>query len=398
MTTLTNDAARHVARNRTSQVAAFSVEFSNWDTVAGDWDGAYRGGQATIFQHGKWLGAWYGAFAGQPGIEPLVATVRDRATGEIALLLPLIRRRLKRVCVVEFADLELTDYNAPLLGPAAPREPKAAAILWRDLRLALRRLPGGADLIRFKKMPLDLQGGSNPLAMLDGARPCALSGNLVTTGDDFDLYKRSLKRDVRRVLERSWRTFTAYPDAAFKIAGEKAEALRVLATLDAQQSARMQHLGVNFILDDGACADFYRNLVRGGIGDGYAVLSALTVGEEVVATLLGVRSGPRYVMVRVSNAGDKWSGCSPGRLVIERTMAALHRDGVREFDFSVGEYDYKRRFGVTELPLVDISAALSLRGLPHALRDRAARELRNHPQLTAYLKRVLGKPLSREEN
>ena len=127
MTTLTNDAARHVARNRTSQVAAFSVEFDDWDTVAGDWDGAYRRGQATIFQHGKWLAAWYGAFAGQPGIEPLMATVRDRATGEIALLLPLIRRRLKRICVVEFADLELTDYNAPLLGPAAPREPKAAA-------------------------------------------------------------------------------------------------------------------------------------------------------------------------------------------------------------------------------------------------------------------------------
>ena len=53
------------------------------------------------------------------------------------------------------------------------------------------------------------------------------------------------------------------------------------------------------------------------------MVSALTVGEEVVATLLGVRNGPRYVMVRVSNAGDKWSACSPGRLVIERTMAAL---------------------------------------------------------------------------
>ena len=124
----------------------------------------------------------------------------------------------------------------------------------------------------------------------------------------------------------------------------------------------------------------------------------LTVGEEIVATLLGVRSGARYVMVRVSNAGDKWSSCSPGRLVIERTMAALHKDGVREFDFSVGDYDYKRRFGVTELPLVDISAALSLRGLPYAWRDRAARALRNYPRLTAYLKRALGKPLSRGAN
>ncbi len=128
------------------------------------------------------------------------------------------------------------------------------------------------------------------------------------------------------------------------------------------------------------------------------MVSALTVGEEVVATLLGVRSGSRYVMMRFSNAGEKWSSCSPGRLVIERTMAALHKDGVREFDFSVGDYDYKRRFGVTPLPLVDISAALSLRGLPYALRDRAARELRNYPKLTACLKRALGKPLSREEN
>ena len=396
MTTLTNDAARHVARNRTSQVAAFAVEFNDWDTVAGDWDGAYRNGQASIFQHEKWLAAWYDAFAGQPGIEPLLATVRDRATGEVALLLPLIRRKLKHICVVEFADLELTDYNAPLLGPAAPRDPKAAAILWRDLRRALRRLPGGADLIRFKKMPLDLQGGSNPLAMLDGAGPCSLNGNLVTTGEDFDLYKRSLKRDVRRVLERSWRAFTAYPGAAFRIAEERDEALRFLATLDAQQSARMQHLGVDFILNDEAYADFYRNLVRDGVG--YAVVSALTVGEEVVATLLGIRSGSRYVMVRFSNAGDKWSSCSPGRLVIERTMAALHKDGVREFDFSVGNYAYKRRFGVTQLPLVDISAALSLRGLPYALRDRAARALRNYPKLTAWLKRALGKPLSREEN
>jgi CelD/BcsL family acetyltransferase involved in cellulose biosynthesis len=396
VTTLTNEAARHAARGRASQAAAFSVEFSDWNSVADDWDGAYRHGHSTIFQHGKWLEAWYGAFAGRPGIEPLLATIRDRATGEVAMFLPLIRRQQKRIRVVEFADLELTDYNAPLLGPAAPREPKAAAMLWRALRLALRRLPGGADLIRFKKMPLDLQARPNPLAMLDGAGPCSLNGNLVTTGDDFNLYKRSLKRDVRRVLDRSWRAFTAYPGAAFRIEAERDEALRLLDTLDAQQSARMQHLGVNFILDDEACAAFYRNLVRDG--GGYAVVSALMVGEEVVATLLGVRNGSRYVMVRFSNAGEKWSACSPGRLVIERTMAALHADGVREFDFSIGNYAYKRRFGVTPFPLADISAALSWRGWPHSLRDRAARELRNYPRIERMMKRALGKSLSYEEN
>jgi CelD/BcsL family acetyltransferase involved in cellulose biosynthesis len=172
----------------------------------------------------------------------------------------------------------------------------------------------------------------------------------------------------------------------------------VLSTTEVQQGTRMQHLGLNFVLNNETCAAFYRNLVRDGVGSGYAVVSALTVGDEVVATLLGIRSGSRYVMIRISNAGEKWSNCSPGRLIIERTMAALHKDGVREFDFSIGNYAYKRRFGVARLPLVDVTAALSWRGLPHALRDRVARELRKYPQLSAYVKRALGKPPSREES
>jgi len=121
------------------------------------------------------------------------------------------------------------------------------------------------------------------------------------------------------------------------------------------------------------------------------------VGEEVVATLLGIRSGSGYVMVRISNAGEKWSNCSPGRLIIERTMAALHRDGIRQFDFSIGNYAYKRRFGVAPLALADLTAALGWRGIPFAMRDRAAHELRRHPRLAGYVGRALGKPASREE-
>ena len=139
--------------------------------------------------------------------------------------------------------------------------------------------------------------------------------------------------------------------------------------------------------------------------DTFELLPSLAQGElsetsapELVATLLGIRTGSRYVMIRISNAGEKWSNCSPGRLIIERTMAALHRDGVRAFDFSVGNYACKRRFGVTRLPLIDISAALSWRGRPYALRDHAVRALRTHPRLDAWLKRALGKPLPRGEN
>lgn len=397
MTALASETARPAASIRASD-AAFSVEFArDWNAVAADWDGARLQGQATVFQHGGWLAAWYDAFAGRTDVEALVVTVRASATGEIALRLPLVKRTVNGLRTIEFADLDLTDYNAPVLGPAAPREAAAAEGLWRDLRRALRRLPGGADLVRFKKIPLDLGGRPNPLAITNAAGPCSLNGNLVVTGDEFEPYRRSLKRDVRRVLDRGWRNFTKHPSAMFHIVTDADEALRVLAVLEEQQAARMRELGQNFALGENSNGAFYRNLVRDNVASGYAVLSILSVEDEVVAVLLGVREGRRYVMLRVGNAGEKWSHCSPGRLVIDRTMAALHGDGVREFDFSIGNYAYKRRFGVERVALADLGAALSWRGLPYALRDRAARELRRYPELSARLKRAVGKPPSREE-
>jgi CelD/BcsL family acetyltransferase involved in cellulose biosynthesis len=395
MTVLATHAVKPDARPK-SRAAGFRVELvRDWRQAAACWNDI---NPSTPFQHPQWCAAWYGAFAGADGVEPLIAVVTDAASGEPAALLPLIRRRQNGMRVVEFADLDLTDYNAPILGSAAPRDARAARALWRDLRTALRKMPGGADLIRLRKVPAELDGRPNPLALLADAGPCAANGNIVTTGDDYDGWRFTLEKTVRKELERSWRVFTRDPAAGFSLVTDHHQALRILSATELQQGTRMQGLGLNFILNDETCAAFYRNLVRDGVGSGYAVVSALTVGDEVVATLLGIRSGARYVMIRISNAGDKWSNCSPGRLIIERTMAALHQDGVREFDFSIGNYAYKRRFGVTRLPLVDVSAALSWRGMPHALRDRAARELRRYPRFAAYLKRALGKPVSREEN
>jgi len=395
MTILMAEAERLNARE-ISRAAGFRVEFvGDWKQAAAGWNDT---SSSTPFQDPRWLDAWYAAFANFAHVEPLIAVVADAVTSKQVALLPLVRRVHNGIRIVEFADLDLTDYNAPLLAVAAPRDAATARVLWRDLSAALRRLPGGADLIRLRKMPVDLGSQPNPLALLDGARPCPLNGNVVTTGDDFDAWRHQLERTVRKNLERSWRVFTRDPAARLQIVTDQEQALRVLSTMEIQQGARMRHLGLNFILNDETASAFYRNLVSEGLASGYAVLSALTVGGEVVATLLGVRSGSRYVMLRNSNAGEKWSNCSPGRLIIERTMAELHKDGVRSFDFSIGNYAYKRRFGVAPLALVDFTASLSWRGIPYALRDRAARQLRRYPRLAGLVGRALGRPASREES
>jgi CelD/BcsL family acetyltransferase involved in cellulose biosynthesis len=387
--------AMHLSAGREVRVSDFCVEFIvDWREAMSRW----RESQVpTPFQDGRWLGAWYQAFGGCDGVEPLIAIVTEAATSEQVMLLPLVRRQHSGVRLIEFADLDLTDYNAPLLGPAAPRDAASAQALWRDLVKALQRLPGGADLIRFRKLPHELAGRPNPLALLDGMSHSAVNGNVVVIGEDFDAWRYSLEKTVRKELERSWRVFARHNDAAFTIVTDQAAAERALAAMALQQDARMRHLGLNFSLNEQAYVSFYRNLIGENLGNGYIVLSTLTVGEEVVATLLGIRNGANYVMVRISNAGEKWSNCSPGRLIIERTMAELHKDGVRSFDFSTGNYAYKRRFGVMRVPLLNKTRALSWRGAPHALRDRMVRELRRYPQLTARIRRALGTLSAREE-
>ncbi|VIO77122.1 hypothetical protein CI1B_69450 [Bradyrhizobium ivorense] len=395
MTVLT--AAEKFGVQASSDAVGFRVELvSDWAQAVARW-GPFD--PPTAFQHPQWYASWYRAFAATDGVDPLIAVITDASSGERAALLPLIRHRQGRLRVVEFADLNLTDFNAPLLGPAAPRDVAAARRLWRDLQAALRKSNGGADIIRLRKMPPRLAGRPNPLALLDGAGPSIVNGNLLTMGDDYEAWRYELDRKVRKELGRSWRVFTREPSAAFKVATDTDEALGLLAVTEVQQGTRLEGLGINYVLDNEDCAAFYRDLVREGTARGYALMTALTAGDEVVATLLGIRTGSRYVMIRISNAGEKWSTCSPGRLIIDRTIAALHKDGVREFDFSIGNYSYKRRFGPQRTPLVDVSASLSWRGRPHALRDRAVLALRRYPKLTARLKQALGKTApSREED
>lgn len=391
MAVLTADAG-HLDAGAIARAARYRVElFDNWREASARWNEARA---RTPFQDFRWLGAWYGAFT---GVEPVIVVVTDARTLEQVALLPLVRHLRRGLRIIEFADLDLTDYNAPLLGPAAPRDAANARAMWQDLLAALKSAPGGADLIRLRKLPLDLDGRLNPLGLLDGTGRSAVNGNLVVIGEAFDAWRHSLGRNARKGFLKSWRAFTRDPQATFRIISDAEEASRVMAAMEVQQGARMQHLGLSYSLNDETYAAFYRDLVAKNLRARYAVLSALTVGDEVVATLLGIRNGGRYVMVRFSNAGEKWASCSPGLLVIERTMAALHADGVRSFDFGTGNYAYKRKFGVTQLPLLNITRALSWRGKPLALRDRIVREVRRYPRLAARISRALGTQSVREE-
>jgi CelD/BcsL family acetyltransferase involved in cellulose biosynthesis len=371
-----------------SFASGFKIDFvEDWKQAAECWS---ADGQETAFQHPLWLDAWYSAFK---NVSPLIAIIRDAATGRKVVLVPLIRRVRHGVRIVEFADLNVTDYNAPVLRAGVTFDMAEARGIAKALVAELRKAPGGVDLVRLRKMPGRLAGGINPLALLGRAGSSSLNGNVIEIGDDFEAYRTSIKRIQ---MPRYWRVFRRSPGAAFRLISSVDEALKTVDVMDAQQQARMQKLGLKFVLNDDSHGGFYRDLVRRGLTLGYVVVSELTCDEAVVATMLGIRHGDYFAVLRISNAGARWSHCSPSKLVVDRTMAALHEKGVRRFDFSVGNYAFKRRFGVTPIPLTDASIALGWRGVPYVLRDHAAQGLRRYPWLSQMVGRALGRP-SHEE-
>jgi CelD/BcsL family acetyltransferase involved in cellulose biosynthesis len=368
---------------RVSPTSGIAVDFvRDWRQVALRLGAGHR----TAFQHGYWLGAWYDAFR---DVSPLIAVISDTATGHDIALVPMTSRVKSGIRIVEFADLGLSDNNAPILALDASCDAAAARVIGKALVTGLRALPDRFDLLRLKKMPANVGGKPNPLVLLGRVGSCSVNGNLVLTGDDYADYQASIKR---MQLPRCWRVFSRHAGARFEVASEVDHALELMDAMDVQQQERMKQLGLTFVLNDESHAKFYRSVVRRGVAEGYAVVSALVCDEGIVATTLGLRFGTTYFLLRISHAGKPWSSCSPGLLVTERTMAALHQQGVRRFDLSIGNHDYKRRFGALQLPLTDVSVALSWRGLPYAWRDHAAQNLRRHPGIAAVAARVLGKP------
>ena len=345
-----------------------------------------QSGAATPFQRADWLNAWYASRKGVGGVEPLFAFITDAARGADVMALPLVLLREGGRRAVEFADGGVTDYNGPVLAPDAPADAASARQMWRAL---LRALPP-CDILRLTKMPREIGGRANPLALAPGARAARLAGNVLRVPGPWDDYHRGLERTFRKELERSWRVFSKCEGAAFRRVTDAAEARAVYASLRKLQAGRIAELGHDYVLDAPENDALYAGLIETGLASGRVVLTALTAGDEVVAALLGIRDGATYAMVRLAAAGGEWKRCSPGRLIIERTMRHLHAQGVRAFDFTIGDYPYKRRLGAVPAPLAEIVRARSWRGLAEAGFGAAKAVVRERPALMALARRLRG--------
>ncbi|MDB5819410.1 MAG: family N-acetyltransferase, partial [Rhizobacter sp.] len=339
----------------------------------------HQSSAVTPFQSADWLRSWFATLGREPGQTPLCVTV-SRADA-VVMLLPLVAHRQGSVSTVRFADEDVTDYNAPLLCDASMAHLSAAETraLWSAIRGSLR----GHDLLLVDKMLPVIGGVANPLATALSHQPCEMFGNHLVMDDDWDTWRFSLDKTVRKEFERTWRVFNRHPDddARFERVTDLDAALSLYRELEIQQRERMAHAGDRYRLDRPAYAALYSHRLREGLATNTVVLTALRSRGELVAALYGICDGERYVALRISHAGSAWKACAPGKLLLERTMHHLHGLGLRHIDFAIGDYFHKRVFGVTSTPLVDACVPLSVRGVPAAAKWRGRRWLKARPRV-----------------
>jgi CelD/BcsL family acetyltransferase involved in cellulose biosynthesis len=358
---------------------------TTWAAVALEWGTLIPSCAGTPFQRFAWLDAWYNTIGNRADLTPLLVKVTETSSGQLVMLLPLVLVVRNGLRCLQFADQDLSDYNAPLLGPIDVAAAQYAE-LWRAIIGALPR----CDLVEFRKQPHDVAGRANPLVSLAGATRSSLHGNILRFSGSWTTQHAAIERRVRMELERCWRIFQREPSATFTRVLDVAEALSVIDLMDQQQRQRLAETGAAFALDQPTQAAFYRHNLAQRLGDGSVIITALRSSGELIAALYAIADGRDAIVLRIAHAGKSWSKMSPGRLVVHGTFELLCREGYASVDLSIGDYDYKRRFGVAHIPLTDLVAALSWRGQAVAARHWVVGQVRSRPELDARLRRWLG--------
>lgn len=358
---------------------------SGWHDFEPRWQALVGAVPYSPFQSSFWLRLWYGVMPEAERVTPLPVAVVDAASGTDLMLLPLITRQAGGLRLIEFADLGITDCNAPAFAENVLAQPDLFDACWAAVRAALP----AADAIVLNKMPATMAGRPNPFAVSAWARPSTMQTWGMHVTSDWQTYLQSIERHARKELGRSLRLCQQLGETRIVLARTRAEAEPVLAFVNSQQRERLSRSNTRHVLDDPGPQRFYAGLIGDGVPAGHTLAASLVINGEIVAGLLGVLGKPRVTVLRIANRSGDMARLGLGRLVLEQAFKVLHADGYSHFDLSIGDGEHKRRMGAAPTPLLDYIEPTSLRGRLHLEAQRSKEFVKAKlPTLARMVRRV----------
>ncbi|RXG94674.1 GNAT family N-acetyltransferase [Bradyrhizobium zhanjiangense] len=342
--------------NRSSSTFDIAIEQA-FDFLSPEYADLFDNSAATAFQHPVWLHSLYTRLASHAGATPLIVVVRHRTTRALAMVLPLLRIRRGPIRTVEFADLRVSDYLAPVCSPTIFSQLLADESACAELRGLLHPF----DLLRMTKIP----DGRLPIEnLLAAPRRVSMDTNAYATVlvAPFEQWRASaMDRSYQKELAKKYRQLQKKGALSFSCCNDTASTLDALEVMKKLRGPRFQSQGDGDLLQRPEYFDFYSEVALRGLGS-FVRLYAMKMDGDVIAAVLGLchRGTYHVIMSAFDIAGYKSQ--SLGALMFEQVARDCIERGDQMLDFTIGDEPYKKLFGGQPSPMWAVTQAGSTAG------------------------------------
>jgi CelD/BcsL family acetyltransferase involved in cellulose biosynthesis len=335
--------------NRTPLGQDTTYQVSVADSIAGipaEWPSAARESEGVchVFQTREFIDIWCRTYAAARNARPLLVTVLA-ADGSLLLMLPLVLQREGYTRVLGFMDSGVADYNAPVLFPTSRIwTAEAAGDLWSAIEKALPAY----DVARLEKMPAYLGNLQNPLALIaDGANEESCHGNVLTRPwSEVEATQPYLK-----TLKKSMRGMQKLGTMEFVVAETEADRQRFFDVMIRQKQRRFEETQVPGFDAEPYKLAFFQQANEAFAKAGALHVSALKIGDEIIATAWGLTRETRLYDLLIGFEAGEWSRFSPGRALNLMLLKWLHDRGYTYLDHGIGNEAWKLESCEATVPL-----------------------------------------------
>ena len=134
--------------------------------------------------------------------------------------------------------------------------------------------------------------------------------------------------------------------------------------------------------------DFYNQIMEINNNNMQIHCSALFVGDEMIATNLGIIHNKIFYYLMPAYEGGDWIKYSPGRLLLEYLLESSIYDRISSFDFTIGGEPYKMQWCENQIGIYELVIPKSFKGKIYYLFFKFKDLLRKFPQIKIKLIKV----------
>jgi CelD/BcsL family acetyltransferase involved in cellulose biosynthesis len=359
-------------------VFEIAVEKS-FDFSSSEFGVLYEASCATAFQGPAWLDTLYRKLVVGADAEPLVITARE--AGRLAMLLPLVRHRHGAVRVIEFADLQVSDYASPVCDEATFRRIANDAAAVDKIRHALKPY----DVIWIRK----LCQGSLPLEELLGCRSrlaMGMSSHAIALHEPYVQWRAErMDPSYRKELDKKERQLRRKGQVSFECSLSPETIKATFHRLREFRRARFEG-DAGDLLQRSSYFDFYLDLAVQGASSGFSRTYTLSIDGQPIAGVFGLVHRAQFLVLLGGFDLSGYKNLSIGALMFQEIAKDCIDRGDALLDFTIGDESYKRLFGAEPSPMWMISSSGNAFG---SVVNLVARQL---PWVMKVAKGVISKP------